>query len=548
MQTRPATQKLFLGIIGILAFAPAVATFALRDYFLDTNAIGRTTFSLQQIEIDHRKINSLLYKVQGFGEVEAREIKANSAGLISACHEAASAEWYSHDRGYAKLKAVVEQYCEITERRSQLIDAYDSETKKLVADMATFPKSVKDFHNDQRELEVEDLERLVMAYAVRPTPDVEAEIRDQLSTFKAERYKAYRASAESVLSHANKRASLIASLTDHAPLALLQKAKELHFGAVVEHDIGSTLARQLLTYLSLLFAAVILVTYYNLQTTSRKLKILNRTLETQVEARTKELQEAMNQLAEQQSMLAQKTKMSALGEMAGGIAHEINTPLAAISLHAELLAGDISTMPKEKIVEGLNSITGIVERISRIVQGLKRFARADETTPRTSVPVSQILDDTLLLCAEKLKARGVKLLIETNGANPELDCVPEQISQVLINLLNNSLDAVEELPQKRKWIRVETHDHDGVFKMAVSDGGDSIPESVREKLMQPFFTTKQIGKGTGLGLSISKGIMLSHQGTLEFDASKKETTFVMTMPSRPNSNREQETHDFAIAR
>jgi C4-dicarboxylate-specific signal transduction histidine kinase len=115
----------------------------------------------------------------------------------------------------------------------------------------------------------------------------------------------------------------------------------------------------------------------------------------------------------------------------------------------------------------------------------------------------------------------------------EIEASATQISQVLLNLLTNALDAIAALPEDQRWVRIEFNEPEyNRFAVAVVDGGRGIPENVAKDIMQPFFTTKETGKGTGLGLSISKGIVENHGGTLHLDQLHENTRFVLELPIR----------------
>ncbi|RYZ79318.1 MAG: GHKL domain-containing protein, partial [Proteobacteria bacterium] len=292
-------------------------------------------------------------------------------------------------------------------------------------------------------------------------------------------------------------------------------------------DFGAK-SRLALSALSILLLISMLVVLLKLQRTSLSLANLDLTLEEKVASRTEELKAVLHKLEEQQQILTHTAKMGALGEMAGGIAHEINTPLAAISLLAELLALEAAELNEPKLLDGLNSISKIVEKISKIVIGLKRFSRTGEAGVRVRTSFEMIVDETLLLCAEKLKLRGVVLELCDNDKKIDLECAPEQVSQIILNLLNNAVDAVENSAVRK--IAMSCQVLNGVLEVRVSDSGPGIPPEVRDRLMQPFFTTKPIGKGTGLGLSISKGIAASHGGSLELDKLSLQTCFVLKLP------------------
>lgn len=261
-----------------------------------------------------------------------------------------------------------------------------------------------------------------------------------------------------------------------------------------------------------------------------RLDYLNQTLERQVAERTRELSQALRRLEDNQELLAQSAKMTALGEMAGGIAHEINTPLAAISMNADFILERLDEGDPALTRKRAEAILRIVDRVSKIVKGLRRFTRAGENTPKQPSAVGAIVEDTLSLCAESMKAQSVE--VRTNvETNLSLVCVPEQISQVLLNFLNNSLDALKtSVPVDHRWIQIDAQARGGEVEISVTDAGGGIPENLQAKLMQPFFTTKPAGFGTGLGLSISRSIVEGHGGHLVYDRESANTRFVMRFP------------------
>ena len=239
-------------------------------------------------------------------------------------------------------------------------------------------------------------------------------------------------------------------------------------------------------------------------------------------------------LAEQLSL--QSAKMASLGEMAGGIAHEINNPLAIIQGKSQQL---IRTIQRGKFTpeygsEELSKIVKTSERIAKIVRGLRAFSRNAEKDPFLSFELKALFDDVLGLCSEKFKAHQIKLEISSTPSI-FLQCRPVQLEQVLLNLLNNAHDAV--LPLADKWIRIDSKILDGKVLISVTDSGCGIPPEITNKLMQPFFTTKAVGKGTGLGLSISKGILEDHHGHLRYDASSPNTRFEIELPLKQNSDK-----------
>ena len=140
---------------------------------------------------------------------------------------------------------------------------------------------------------------------------------------------------------------------------------------------------------------------------------------------------------------------------------------------------------------------------------------------------NKIIEYTLELCNERLKNEAIKLRISYN-ADVEIRCRDSQIAQVLMNLISNALDAIEKLPEK--WIDISVSATRSTVRFAITDSGKGIPPTIAEKIMQPFYSTKEAGKGIGLGLSISKGIVEEHNGTLKYDDSALNTRFVLDLP------------------
>jgi signal transduction histidine kinase len=235
---------------------------------------------------------------------------------------------------------------------------------------------------------------------------------------------------------------------------------------------------------------------------------------------------SMEQLEEQRKQAIQSAKLSSLGEMAGGIAHEINNPLTIIGSHAKILKRS-NTTNDPKINESLDKIIVTTNRIAKIIKGLRSFSRDSFNDPYAPTSIAKIVSSTLELCHEKLKTNSIILKVSV-PEDLEANCQEIQIAQVLMNLISNSVDAIEFLDDK--WIEISAYDINNQIKLIVTDSGNKIPDEISEKIMLPFFTTKEVGKGTGLGLSISKGIVESHNGKFYFDKKVEHTTFVIELP------------------
>jgi signal transduction histidine kinase len=231
--------------------------------------------------------------------------------------------------------------------------------------------------------------------------------------------------------------------------------------------------------------------------------------------------------------LQSAAKMAAIGEMSSSLAHEINNPLAVISAQVSQLSRivDAITFPeteKSKFEVGLHRIYKTVFRISEIIKGLRQIARNDTSDPKQVAKIQDIIKETISLCETKCRNFDIEIKYDMDADEAWVNCHPAQISQVILNLLNNSIYAVEALPEK--WIQISLKKLQGSVMLKVRDSGNGIEETVIDKIMTPFFTTKPTGKGTGLGLSISKSISEQHGGEFYYDSSEENTTFVINLP------------------
>jgi C4-dicarboxylate-specific signal transduction histidine kinase len=242
--------------------------------------------------------------------------------------------------------------------------------------------------------------------------------------------------------------------------------------------------------------------------------------------------QAESAIEEQRTQLIYASKMSALGEMAGGIAHEINNPLTVIGAKATVLREMIvkGNLDLTRMLTQVDKIDSTVSRIARIVRGLRTFARNGDSDPMNAVDLKVIVENTFELCVERFKRENIELRVH-EIPDVQICCREIQVSQVLLNLLNNAHDAVKGQPEN--WVDLSFEDMGTHIRMIVSDSGPGIPFEVADKIMQPFFTTKEVGQGTGLGLSISKGIVESHGGRLYLDKSAPYTRFVADFPKDP---------------
>jgi len=243
-----------------------------------------------------------------------------------------------------------------------------------------------------------------------------------------------------------------------------------------------------------------------------------------------EQKQMTRKLEEQQAIVVTSSKMAALGEMAGGIAHEINNPLAVInSLSSQL--EEIMQEPeidRELVKEMTVEIVKTTDRIAKIVNGLRSFSRDGSRDPLVPTNVKQVIDDTLSLCRERFYSSQVRIDVSDFDPTLVISARAVEVSQVLLNLLSNAHHEIAGFQDK--WIKVDVRKNSDSVEVAVIDCGPGIPAEVQRKLFQPFFTTKEVGKGTGLGLSISRKILENHGGSLRYETAQNHTCFVLKFP------------------
>jgi signal transduction histidine kinase len=243
------------------------------------------------------------------------------------------------------------------------------------------------------------------------------------------------------------------------------------------------------------------------------------------------LKDIQNDLILQRSKLLESQKLSSLGEMAAGFAHEINNPLTIIAANNMILKKILTkiNVSNEKVDKILNSNDETVKRISKIINGLRNLARNDDNSDFELATMEKVLEDPITLCNLKIHGTDVDFQVAFNGnERASIVCRPVQLGQVIINLLNNAFDAVQEYDAK--WIRLEVDQNEIGVMIRIIDSGIGIPEAVREKIFEPMFTTKDIGKGTGLGLSLSSSIIQNHHGKIEIDTKRPNTCFTIFLP------------------
>ncbi len=304
----------------------------------------------------------------------------------------------------------------------------------------------------------------------------------------------------------------------------------------------------------------------------QELEDYSRNLELQVQQRTQELQEnnqhlqqTLEQLQQTQVQLIQTEKMSSLGQMVAGIAHEINNPITFIAgnvTHAREYFQDLlellnlyqenSSPPNAAIQEKLeeidleflcddieklfDSMQGGSERIRKIILGLRNFSRLDQYQ-RKPVDIHEGLENTLMILQHRLKGNRSSpeiAIVKNYGQLPRINCYASQLNQVFLHILTNAIDALttSEIKDGREIkIATQIQNQDSI-RISIADNGPGISETVQQRIFDPFFTTKPVGQGTGLGLSISYQIVTEqHGGQLQCISQEgKGTEFMIDIP------------------
>jgi two-component system NtrC family sensor kinase len=277
-----------------------------------------------------------------------------------------------------------------------------------------------------------------------------------------------------------------------------------------------------------------------------------------LEAKNMELENAYAELKETQAQILQREKMASIGQLAAGVAHEINNPMGFISSNLSTLgkytnkltefintqseiieslksaeaSGSLTELRKklkldyifEDVHQLINESLDGAERVKKIVQNLKSFSRVDEADYKFA-DINECIESTLNIVWNELKYKAT--VTKEYGEVPQIRCYPQQINQVFMNLFINAVQAIE----KQGEIKIKTWNGNGLVNISVSDTGSGIPEDKLNRIFEPFFTTKPVGHGTGLGLSITYDIVKKHKGeiTVESEAGRG-TTFTVKLP------------------
>jgi len=305
------------------------------------------------------------------------------------------------------------------------------------------------------------------------------------------------------------------------------------------------------TYILIAGLVIVLLLAFIFWRNSRQRQAANKLLLKQKE----DIEATLSQLKLTQNQLIQSEKMASLGELTAGIAHEIQNPLNFVNNFSEVNLELLSELKDERkkavkdeelqddllsnIEQNLEKIRHHGKRADGIVKGMLQHSRASSNT-KEPVNINTLTDEYLRLAYHGLRAKdksfNTELITHYNEKLPVTNVVPQDIGRVLLNLFTNAFYAVQQKQKTagvsyKPTVEVSTLANNGLIEIKVKDNGPGVPEHIRDKIVQPFFTTKPTGEGTGLGLSISYDIIKAHGGQISIDTEEGEfTEFTITIP------------------
>jgi signal transduction histidine kinase len=252
----------------------------------------------------------------------------------------------------------------------------------------------------------------------------------------------------------------------------------------------------------------------------------NARLHERLKTRNRELHQAMRELQEAQEQLIQKEKLASVGQLAAGVAHEINNPLSSILLYADILCQEISAQNAQQY-QDLQMIMKEAKRCRIIVNDLLSFSRQNEVMAQPT-DLNALLEEIAEEIGIHERFQGVGIQMDLDSELPLIEADPFQLRQVFCNLMNNAADAM--LGGGTLTLRTKKGPWPELITAEVQDTGEGISEENMKRLFTPFFTTKPVGKGTGLGLAIIYGIVKMHRGQIEVQSQVGQgTTFTLTL-------------------
>ena len=247
---------------------------------------------------------------------------------------------------------------------------------------------------------------------------------------------------------------------------------------------------------------------------------------------TQVMERREQELRDKQEQLVQAGKLATLGELTTGVAHELNNPLNNIGLYVGNVIDriELGELSPESALEDLEKAMEQVRKATEIISHLRTFGRAAPVTFE-AVDVDEVIERALSLMQEQLRLRAIDVDLDLCPGELVVQGNPIQLEQVFINLLTNARDALDEVPEEQKNIRIVSSLERDRIRIVFEDTGPGIPDDVAKRVFDPFFTTKEVGTGTGLGLSITYSIVKEHGGEIALSTTPGGgATFTVEMP------------------
>jgi len=245
-----------------------------------------------------------------------------------------------------------------------------------------------------------------------------------------------------------------------------------------------------------------------------------------------ELQEKYKELKNATNKLVESEKIAALGLLGANIAHEIKNPITIIQGNCQILQDTLAKekIGSEKMTNCSSKIMDMTKRMAQLIKSLQNLAKNSGKCEFKPVYLKDVFQDLLVLSSNKLKMEGVRLEEPVIADDLTIDCNRVELSQVLVNLINNAIYAT--LQTQDRWIKIGVEESSDMLEISVTDSGSGIETDVANNMFDSLFTTKPNDMGVGLGLSTCKRIVNQHGGTLSLDTNSSNTKFVMQIPKR----------------
>lgn len=300
---------------------------------------------------------------------------------------------------------------------------------------------------------------------------------------------------------------------------------------------------------SLLFLGYVVTKEISIKTLQGDLEMQAEEYTRSLQRTNEELENALKSLKETQAQLIQVEKMAAVGQLAAGVAHELNNPLGGILGYSQFALEKINQKPVHQFTEEdtasflqyLKDIEQQTKRCWSIIQSLLKFSRASRKEEFEPIDVNSLIRETFAFTRHQVEKNKVGLVERLADSLPLINGHPSQLQQVFTNLI---LNAVQAMP-KGGTLTIATRMREDLKTVEISftDTGEGIPEENLDKIFEPFFSTKRVGEGTGLGLSVSYGLIKNHGGEIEVKSKKnQETTFTVILPA-PGEKVKSESKD-----